>query len=98
MSRTLTKADLVDRVQQATGLARAECVNAVEDLLEEMKLVLAQGEELKLTGLGTFVVRVKGARRGRNPATATDLLLARRRVVTFRPSLVLRQAMNRDET
>lgn len=98
MTRTLTKADLVDRVHEATGLARAECVSAVEDLLEEMKQVLAQGEELKLTGLGTFVVRVKSARRGRNPATATEMLLARRRVVTFRPSLVLRQSMNRNGT
>lgn len=92
--QTLTKSDVVERVRDRTGLAWGECADLVEAVLEEIKLSLESGTNVKISGFGTFVVRQKSARRGRNPHTAENIVIARRTVLTFKPSAVLRDALN----
>lgn len=84
---TMTKADLVDRIFEKVGLSKKESMEMVETLFDSMKAVLAEGEFIKITGFGTFLVRKKGARRGRNPKTGVELEITPRKVVTFRPSI-----------
>lgn len=95
--RTLTKADLVERVREETGLPRSEASELIELVLETMKGTLEGGETIKISGFGSFVVRAKAARRGRNPKTAEAIVLPKRRVLTFKPSHVLRAAVNGGE-
>jgi integration host factor subunit alpha len=83
----MTKADLADRLYEKVGLPKKEATAMVETLFESMKNILAEGESLKITGFGTFLVRKKGARKGRNPKTGEELEIEQRRVVTFKPSL-----------
>lgn len=92
---TVTKADVVDRVREATGLAWSESSELVEAVLEVMKRTLTAGETLKVSGFGSFVVRAKRPRRGRNPQTSEALEISARRVLTFKPSLVFRKELNR---
>ncbi len=94
-SRTLTKADIVQSVRDQSGLSWGEASNLVEGLLEAMKVALEAGESLKISAFGSFLVRVKRARRGRNPQTSEQIMITPRRVLTFKPSLVFRQALNR---
>ncbi|NDY42272.1 integration host factor subunit alpha [Dissulfurirhabdus thermomarina] len=91
---TLTKAELVNRIYGKNLLSKAEAVRAVEATLELIKSTLENGEDVLISGFGKFVVKDKKARRGRNPQTGEDLILAPRRVVTFRPSGVLRKKIN----
>ncbi|MBI4849646.1 MAG: integration host factor subunit alpha [Nitrospirae bacterium] len=83
----MTKADLADKLYEKIGLPKKEAAAIVETLFESMKSILADGESIKITGFGTFLVRKKGSRRGRNPKTGTELEIEQRRVVTFKPSL-----------
>lgn len=83
----MTKADLADKLYEKIGLPKKEATAIVETLFESMKSILADGESIKITGFGTFLVRKKGSRRGRNPKTGTELEIEQRRVVTFKPSL-----------
>jgi len=91
--RTLTKSKLIDGIVEQTGLPRADATELVESLLETMKDTLGQGENLKISGFGSFVVRTKSARRGRNPQTGGTITLPRRRVLTFKPSPILRDLL-----
>jgi len=83
----MTKADLADKLYEKIGLPKKEATEIVETLFESMKSILADGESIKITGFGTFLVRKKGSRRGRNPKTGSELEIEQRRVVTFKPSL-----------
>ncbi|MBI4682058.1 MAG: integration host factor subunit alpha [Nitrospirae bacterium] len=83
----MTKADLSDKLYEKVGLPKKEATTIVETLFESMKNILAEGESIKITGFGTFLVRKKGSRKGRNPKTGTELEIEQRRVVTFKPSL-----------
>jgi integration host factor subunit alpha len=88
---TLTKADLVQKVYKThDNLTKAQATQAVEDLLSTMKNCLSGGEELLISGFGKFNVKDKNARRGRNPQTGQELILEPRRVITFKPSGLLR--------
>ena len=91
----MTKADLVEGICADAGLTRKEAAEAVERVLEAMKSSLARGEDLRLSGFGTFVVRRKKARAGRNPRTGTSIELPARTVLTFRISKVLKESLNR---
>lgn len=91
---TLTKAGVVQTVRDQTGLSWGEAAALVEAALEVMKSTLEAGETLKVTSFGSFVVRAKRARRGRNPQTSEPITITPRRVLTFKPSLVFRQALN----
>lgn len=83
----MTKADLADRIYEKIGLPKKEATAIVETLFDSMKNILSEGESIKITGFGTFLVRKKGERKGRNPKTGEELKIAQRIVVTFKPSL-----------
>jgi len=93
-TNTLTRADLAEAVFQAVGLSRNESSQMVEDMLEEVCDALAKGETVKLSSFGTFAVRQKSQRMGRNPKTGTEVPIAPRRVLVFRPSHVLKSIIN----
>lgn len=90
----LTKADVVETVQTEIGYTKHQSIEVVESLLELIKSTLASGEDVLLSGFGKFCVQEKSERRGRNPATGEDLMLAPRRVVTFKCSGKLRERVN----
>lgn len=91
----LTKEKLITLLQDRSGLTRQESRQVLERLLEIMKNTLAQGEDLLITGFGKFSVKHKKARRGRNPQTKEDLILAPRKVVVFKTSGGLRTRINK---
>ncbi|HEX4157563.1 MAG TPA: integration host factor subunit alpha [Rhizomicrobium sp.] len=93
-SYTLTRADLSEAVFRAVGLSRNESSQMVEDILEEICAALARGESVKLSSFGTFSVRNKAQRVGRNPKTGHEVPIAPRRVLVFRPSHVLKSMIN----
>jgi len=92
--QTLTRADLSEAVFRAVGLSRSESSQMVEDILEEVCAALARGETVKLSSFGTFSVRQKAPRLGRNPKTGCEVPIAPRRVLVFRPSHVLKSMIN----
>src|SRR6202522_4606845 len=96
-TNTLTRADLTEAVFQAVGLSRNESAQMVEDMLEEISAALARGEAVKLSSFGTFTVRQKSQRMGRNPKTGDEVPIAPRRVLVFRPSHVLKSMINGEE-
>lgn len=89
----LTKNDIVLKVHEL-GLSKKEAVDAVESLLELIKGALEKGDDVLISGFGKFCVKKKKQRRGRNPATGTDLTLDKRKVVTFKCSGKLRETIN----
>jgi integration host factor subunit alpha len=92
---TLTKADLVQKAyQQHENMTKQQATEAVEAFLRLSKGSLISGSDLLLSGFGKFSLRNKGVRRGRNPQTGDELTLDSRRVVTFRPSGILRDIIN----
>ncbi len=95
--RTLTKADLVEQVYERIGFSKKEAADLVELLFATMKEQLAGGTSVKLSGFGNFIVRDKKSRLGRNPQTGEAMEIEARRVLTFRPSQVLRDALNPTE-
>jgi integration host factor subunit alpha len=94
---TLTKAALVERVANHTGELRTAAKGYVEGLFHIIKGTLEAGESLKVSGFGTFVVRDKTSRRGRNPHTGETIVLDARRVVVFKASKLLRDRINKGE-
>jgi len=93
-TNTLTRADLTEAVFQAVGLSRNESAQMVEDILEELSAALERNEDVKLSSFGTFHVREKSQRMGRNPKTGEEVPIAPRRVLVFRPSHVLKAIIN----
>lgn len=91
---TLTKARIIDRIQSQLRFSKKETTDLVETLLEIMKRTMESGEDVLISGFGKFCVKEKKERRGRNPATGDDMMLAPRRVVTFKCSGKLREKIN----
>jgi integration host factor subunit alpha len=91
LKKTVTRADLHEAVYQKVGLSRKESAALVDLVLNEVADCLERGELLKLSGFGSFVVRQKGDRMGRNPKTGEGAPIPARRVIVFRPSAVLKQ-------
>jgi integration host factor subunit alpha len=87
---TLTRADLSDIVHRKLGLSRAESAGMVERLLFHMCHSLSEGKNVKISGFGSFILRDKGERVGRNPKTGIEVAIAPRRVMTFRASQIMR--------
>jgi len=87
---TLTRADLADIVHAKLGLSRAESATMVEQLLAHLCDALANGQNVKISGFGSFILRDKGERVGRNPKTGIEVPIAPRRVMTFRASQIMR--------
>ena len=90
----LTKANVVKSIKEQVGFTGKQSVETVETLLEIMKKTLESGEDILVSGFGKFCVKEKAERRGRNPSTGGDMMLAPRRVVTFRCSGKLRDKVN----
>ena len=90
----LTKAHIIESIHDQLGLPKKNCAEIFETLLDIMKDSLANGDEVLISGFGKFCVKEKRERRGRNPATGSDMILDQRRVVTFRCSSVLRSKIN----
>lgn len=88
---TLTRADLSEALHRQIGLSRSDSAKIVEQILGEMCEALARGENVKISGFGTFVLRDKGERVGRNPKTGVEVPIAPRRVLTFRASQMMRE-------
>jgi integration host factor subunit alpha len=91
---TLTKAHIVDSVRYQTGLPRNRSLEIVETLLEIIKKTLESGEDVLVSGFGKFSVKEKKERKGRNPSTGGNMMLASRKVVTFKCSGKLRARVN----
>lgn len=94
VGKTLTRADLSDAVHQQVGLSRSESADLVKSVLDHMVKDLVLGQQVKLSSFGTFIVRSKGERIGRNPKTGVEVPITPRRVLVFRPSHVLKDEMN----
>ncbi|MCC7540429.1 MAG: integration host factor subunit alpha [Deltaproteobacteria bacterium] len=91
----MTKAEIVEAVyKRLGGLSKKEAAEMVEAVFETMKDTLARGEKIKISGFGNFVPRDKHQRPGRNPKTGAAIVISERRVLTFKPSLVLKGALN----
>lgn len=88
---TLTRADLADAINRKMGLSRAESLTLVESILDRMGDALAAGENVKISGFGTFLLRDKAQRIGRNPKTGVEVPITPRRVMTFRASQLLKE-------
>jgi len=92
--KTVTRADLSEAVYQKVGLSRTESAELVERVLSEICESLAAGETVKLSSFGSFIVRSKGERVGRNPKTGVEVPIDPRRVMVFKPSNVLKAYIN----
>ena len=90
----LIKADLVESLQQNSGLSKSQSADIVEAILSIIKEKLISGEDVLVSGFGKFQLQDKNARKGRNPATGEDLMLRSRRIVTFKCSGKLRERVN----
>jgi integration host factor subunit alpha len=91
---TVTRAQLSEAVYQEVGLSRNESAELVEDVLDEISDTLVRGESVKISSFGSFSVRQKGERKGRNPKTGEEVPIKPRRVLVFRASNVLKQRIN----
>ena len=94
-NRTITRADLADAVYEKVGLSRNESADLVEGVLLEISDALVQGENVKISSFGSFAVRQKGERMGRNPKTGEEVPIDPRKVLVFRASHVLKERINR---
>jgi integration host factor subunit alpha len=94
---TATKSDLVKAVAEANGFPRNKSAELIETLIDLIRAKLAAGEDVLISGFGKFCVKKKRERRGRNPATGEDMLLAARSVVTFKCSGKLRDKINESQ-
>jgi len=91
---TVTRADLCEAVYQKVGLSRTESADLVERVLQEISDCLEKGETVKLSSFGSFIVRSKGERVGRNPKTGEEVPISPRRVMVFKPSNILKARIN----
>ena len=94
-SKTVVKAELVERVYEKVGFTRREAMEAVEIILNEIKIVLASGEDVRISGFAGFHLREKKARDARNPRSGAPVRIRARRVLTFKPSQQLLISTNR---
>jgi len=90
----MTKADIVEALYEKVGFSKKEAADLVELVFDQIKGTLSQGQKIKISGFGNFVVREKRSRVGRNPQTGESIEISARRVLTFRPSQVLRAEVN----
>lgn len=92
--KTVTRADLCEAVYKTVGLSRTESAQLVELVIEEICATVERGEPVKLSSFGSFIVRKKSQRVGRNPKTGEEVPISPRRVMVFKPSNVLKQKIN----
>ena len=90
----MTKRDIVAAIYEKVGISKRESSDVVESVFEVLKEVLENGEEAKISGFGTFRVKEKSPRKGRNPQTGEGITITARSVLTFKPGQVLKKSMN----
>ena len=90
----MTKADIIEAIHQKVGYSKKEAADLVELIFDTIKETLSKGEKIKISGFGNFVIRDKKPRTGRNPQTGQAIEISARRVLTFKPSQVLRSEVN----
>jgi len=93
----MTKVDIVEAIYEKVGFSKKEVAKIVESIFDIIKEHLKQEDKIKISGFGNFVIRNKRARRGRNPQTGDDIQITPRRILTFKPSQVMKAALNRRE-
>lgn len=93
----MTKVDIVETIYEKVGFSKKEVAKIVETVFDIIKENLQKEDKIKISGFGNFVIRKKRSRRGRNPQTGDDIEISSRRILTFKPSQVLRAALNRRE-
>ncbi len=91
---TLTRADLAETIKQQIGLSRSDSSNIIESIMEHILSAAESGENVKISGFGTFVIRDKAPRIGRNPKTGVEAEISKRRVLTFRASQGMRSRIS----
>lgn len=94
---TMTKADIVEQVYEKIGFSKKEASELVELVFNELKTVLVNGDKVKISGFGNFTVKGKSERVGRNPQTGDQIKISARRVLTFKPSQVLKAVLNGED-
>jgi len=90
----MTNADIVERIYEKVGFSKKEATDVVESIFEIIKGHLEEGEKVKISGFGNFVINAKRPRKGRNPQTGEEIVISGRRVLSFKPSPVLKKAIN----
>ena len=90
----MTKADIIENVYVTVGLSKKDSSEIVELVFDTIKETLERGEKIKISGFGNFIVKSKNSRVGRNPQTGQEIEISARKVLTFRPSQVLKTALN----
>ena len=90
----MTKADIVEIVYEKVGFSKKDVAAVIEDIFECVKGTLESGEKVKISGFGNFSAREKRARRGRNPQTGGEIIIEKRRVMTFKASQILKKSIN----
>jgi integration host factor subunit alpha len=93
----MTKADIVETIYEKVGFSRKESAKLVDLVFDILKESLENGGKIKISGFGNFIVREKRSRKGRNPQTGEEIQISARRVLTFKPSQVLRKSLNTAE-
>ena len=91
---SLTKVDIIDSIYEKLGIPKKECIRIVESVFEIIKDDLDKGNDVLISGFGKWTVKAKKKRKGRNPQTGEELMIDARKVVTFRPSQVLKGTVN----
>jgi integration host factor subunit alpha len=94
----MTKVDIVEGIYEKVGFSKEEVAKIVEYIFDIMKDTLIKEDKIKISGFGNFVVRKKRSRRGRNVQTGNDIEITARRILTFKPSQVLKGGLNRKES
>ena len=92
--KTITRADVAETIYEEIGLSRKDSNDILDMILDEMTQELVRGNDVKLSSFGTFALRHKNARTGRNPKTGVDAVISPRRVISFKPSQTMRKIIN----
>ncbi len=90
----MTKADIVEKIYEKVGFSKKESAELVETVFDLIKSTLEDGDKIKIAGFGNFVVKEKSDRRGRNPQTGEEITIVARKILTFKPSQVLKSSIN----
>ena len=93
-TRDMTKADLVESIYEKVGFSKADSALIVDSFFDIFKETFAKGRNVKISGFGTFAIKQKHSRKGRNPQTGEEIVIPARKVLTFKPSHVLKEALN----
>ena len=91
----MTKVDIIENIYEKVGFSKKEVSKIVESVFDIIKETLEHEDKIKISGFGNFVIRKKRARRGRNPQTGSDIEISPRRILTFKPSQVMKAGLNR---